>query len=293
METKFNVGICTFSYGGNGGISSEVPDIREWMTPLVAEVRQDPRIANVKIWNLSDTPITMTRNRAVLMARDYGCDVLVMVDSDMKPDMYMPDAKPFFQSSFDFLVDHYAKGPVVIGAPYCGPPPVECVYVFRWQNQQSEHANPDYQLEMYDRNTAAKMAGIQECAALPTGLIMYDMRAFEITEPKGPNDKPWFYYEWSDQYAAHKSSTEDVTMTRDLSLAGARLLGYNPVFCNWDAWAGHWKPKCVGKPQFIAAKDISEKLVQYARADFDPGVKLVNFKGNWNVRPNKPMVQSG
>jgi hypothetical protein len=295
METKFNVGICTFSYGGNGGISSEVPDIREWMTPLVSEVRQDPRIANVKIWNLSDTPITMTRNRAVLMAREYGCDVLVMVDSDMKPDMYagQSDAKPFFQTSFDFLVDHYPKGPVVIGAPYCGPPPMECVYVFRWQNHQSEHANPDYQLEMYDRNTAAKLAGIQECAALPTGLIMYDMRAFEITEPKTASDKPWFYYEWSDRYAAHKSSTEDVTMTRDLSLAGARLLGYNPVYCNWDAWAGHWKPKCVGKPQIIAAKDISEKLVQYARADFDPGVKLVNFRGNWKHIPPKPVVQSG
>lgn len=294
METKFNVGICTFSYGGNGGISSEVPDIREWMTPLVAEVRQDPRVANVKIWNLSDTPITMTRNRAVLMAREYGCDVLVMVDSDMKPDMYagQPDAKPFFQSSFDFLVDHYAKGPVVIGAPYCGPPPVECVYVFRWQNQQSEHANPDYQLEMYDRNTGAKMAGIQECAALPTGLIMYDMRAFEITEPKKDGDKPWFYYEWSDRYAAHKSSTEDVTMTRDLSLAGSRLLGYNPVYCNWDAWAGHWKPKCVGKPQVIAAKDISEKLVKYAQADFDPSVKLVDMRGDWKVLPQKPVLKA-
>jgi len=291
MEQKFNVGFCTFSYGGNGGISSEVPDIREWMTPLIKEISQDSRIANVKIWNLSDTPITMTRNRSVLMAREYGCDVLVMVDSDMKPDLYAgePGAKPFFQSSFDFLVDHYADGPVVIGAPYCGPPPVENVYVFRWQSQQSEHANPDFQLEMYDRNTGAKMAGIQECAALPTGLIMYDMRAFAITEPKDANSKPWFYYEWSDKYAASKSSTEDVTMTRDLSLAGARTLGYNPVFCNWDAWAGHWKPKCVGKPVIVAAKDISEKLTQYAQSNFDPSVKLVDL--NWKYTPPKPLVR--
>ena len=35
MIQKFSVGFCTFSYGGNGGISSEVPDIREWMVPLV------------------------------------------------------------------------------------------------------------------------------------------------------------------------------------------------------------------------------------------------------------------
>jgi len=130
---KFSIGICTFSYGGNGGISSEHPDVREWMIPAISKLSQDPRVSSTQVWNLSDTPITMTRNRSVLMARQYGLDVLVMVDSDMKPDMYSgsPDAKPFIESSFDFLVDHYHKGPVVIGAPYCGPPPNEDVFVFR------------------------------------------------------------------------------------------------------------------------------------------------------------------
>lgn len=276
MQQKFNIGFCTFSYGGNGGISSEVPDIREWMVPLVAQASKDPRIENIRIWNLADTPITMTRNRAVLQAREYGVDVLVMVDSDMKPDM-IPGATPFFQSSFDFLVNHYPKGPCVIGAPYCGPPPVECVYVFRWQNMQSHNPNPDFQLEMYDRHTAVKMSGIQECAALPTGLIMYDMRAFALTEPKTDGDKPWFYYEWKDRYAAEKASTEDVTQTRDLSLVGTQKLGYNPVFCNWDSWAGHWKPKCVGKPVFLEAAHISDKLKQCWEAGVESNVKVVNF----------------
>lgn len=280
MQQKFNVGIVTFSYGGNGGISSEVPDIREWMTPLVVDLSRDPRVDAIRIWNLADTPITMTRNRAVLQAREFGVDVLVMVDSDMKPDKYagQPDAKPFFQTSFDFLVDHYHKGPCIIGAPYCGPPPVECVYVFRWQNQQNGNPNPDFQLEMYDRHTAVKMAGIQECAALPTGLIMYDMRVFELTEPKKPEDKPWFYYEWSDIYASNKASTEDVTMTRDVSLVGTQNLGYNPVFCNWDAWAGHWKPKCVGKPVVIPASSVSQKLKDCWEANVDLGTKLVDFR---------------
>jgi hypothetical protein len=280
MQQKFNIGIVTFSYGGNGGISSEVPDIREWMVPLVASASKDPRIDNIRIWNLADTPITMTRNRAVLQAREHGVDVLVMVDSDMKPDMYAgsPDARPFFQSSLDFLVEHYHKGPCVIGAPYCGPPPVECVYVFRWNNMASGNPNPDFQLEMYDRHTAVKMAGIQECAALPTGLIMYDMRAFDLTAPKKGGDKPWFYYEWKDHFAAEKASTEDVTMTRDLSLVGTQKLGYNPVFCNWDAWAGHWKPKCVGKPQVIAAEGISHKLKDCWSANVEAGTKLVEFK---------------
>ena len=257
MDRKFDIGLCTFSYGGNGGISSEVPDIREWMVPLVAKYSKDERVKNIKIWNLADTPITMTRNRCVLQARDYGIDILVMIDSDMKPDL----SGDFFGTSLDFLIEHYAAGPVCIGAPYCGPPPDECVYVFRWQNKGSESANPDFQLEMYDRHTASSMAGIQECAALPTGLIMYDMRCFEITEPKDDSDKPWFYYEWDDKYAAGKASTEDVTMTRDLSIVGSRVLGYNPVLCNWDAWAGHWKPKCVGKPVTLDAKSLGGKLV--------------------------------
>lgn len=279
MIQKFNIGICTFSYGGNGGISSEVPDIREWMVPSVAAMSKDDRVQDIKIWNLSDTPITMTRNRAVIMARDFGVDILVMVDSDMKPDLYtgQADAKPFIQSSFDFLVGHYSKGPVCIGAPYCGPPPHECVYVFRWQNMRSNNVNPDFQLEMYDRHTAAKLAGIQECAALPTGLIMYDMRCFGLTEPKTDTDKPWFYYEWSNKYATEKASTEDVTQTRDLSLVGTQKLGYNPVFCNWDAWAGHWKPLCVGKPLHIDASGVASKLV----GDWhqSPDVKLVDLTG--------------
>jgi len=274
MQQKFNVGIVTFSYGGNGGISSEVPDIREWMVPLVANATKDPRIENIRIWNLADTPITMTRNRAVLQARDCGVDVLVMVDSDMKPDMD-PAGQPFFQASFDFLVNHYAKGPCVIGVPYCGPPPHECVYVFRWNNRESLHAGADFQLEMYDRHTAVSLGGIQECAALPTGLIMYDMRCFDLIEPKAEGDKPWFYYEWKDIYAADKASTEDVTNTRDISLVGIQKLGYNPVYCNWDAWAGHWKPKCVGKPVVIDAKGVSHKLRQAVETGFDSTEKLV------------------
>jgi hypothetical protein len=276
---RFNVGICTFSYGGNGGIASEHPDVREWMIPTVLEANKDERIGGIRIWNLADTPITMTRNRAVLMARDYGVDVLVMVDSDMKPDVLggQPGSQPFFKSSFDFLVSHYAKGPVCIGAPYCGPPPMENVYVFRWNNWASENPNPDFQLEMYDRHTAVKLAGIQECAALPTGLIMYDMRCFSLTEPKTESDKPWFYYEWKDKYHADKASTEDVTQTRDLSLVGTQRLGYNPVFCNWDAWAGHWKPKCVSKPQVISASGISEKLKGWWEAKVDPNTRLVDI----------------
>jgi hypothetical protein len=106
---------------------------------------------------------------------------------------------------------------------------------------------------------------------------MYDMRCFPLTEPKTENDKPWFFYEWKDKYQADKASTEDVTQTRDLSLVGTQTLGYNPVFCNWDAWAGHWKPKCVSKPQVISASGISEKLKGWWEAKVDPNIRLVDI----------------
>lgn len=286
MIQKFSVGFCTFSYGGNGGIASEHPDIREWMTPLIVKLSQDERISHIHMWNISDTPVTMSRNQSVLDARARGCDVLVMVDSDMKPDSMLghdPDAKPFFEQAFDFLAKHYPKGPCVIGAPYCGPPPAECVYVFRWQAMQSNHPNPDFQLEMYDRHTAAKMSGVQECAALPTGLIMYDMRAFELTEPKKEGDKPWFFYEFVDLHQSKKASTEDVTNTRDISLVGIQKLGYNPVHCAWSSWASHWKPKAVPKPQFIDAKHISQKMKESFTANVDSDVKIVNLTASQDL----------
>ncbi|MEK0126623.1 hypothetical protein, partial [Bordetella pertussis] len=90
---------------------------------------------------------------------------------------------------------------------------------------------------MYSRAEASQFTGIGEVAALPTGLIMYDMRIFDMLEPKDENSKPWFYYEWADKYQSEKASTEDVSATRDMSLVGQQVLGYSPVFCAWDSWA--------------------------------------------------------
>jgi hypothetical protein len=73
-------------------------------------------------------------------------------------------------------------------------------------------------------------------------------------------------------------------MTRDLSLVGTQRLGYNPVYCNWDSWAGHWKPKCVGKPQVVPASGISHKLKDCWEANVEPGVKLVDFQSPVAIR---------
>ncbi len=308
---KLTIGIATFPYGGNGATAKEHPDVRNWLIDVTYEARNDPRIEGVHLADYCDTPITMTRNQAVQDALKNDVDVLVMVDSDQKPDMYLgiePDATPFWKTAFDFLYDHWEKGPVCVGAPYLGGPPHENVFCFLWRNQQGDHPNTDadFQLSQYSREEAFSMRGIQPCAALPTGLIMFDTRIFALTSPqrdvfgervrewllpyqgqpltpeiaeeftawvereKYSREQSWFYYEYERDrdgvcYQSRKASTEDVTATRDLSLIGSLKLGYNPVHCAWSSWAGHWKAKCVGKPQLITVEGVSSKMARAAQ----------------------------
>jgi hypothetical protein len=81
----------------------------------------------------------------------------------------------------------------------------------------------------------------------------------------------YFYYEWTDCHADEKASTEDVTFTRDIALAGQAKLGYNPIHCAWDSWVGHLKPWNVGKPEKFTTEHINESyrkaVLDNARAD--------------------------
>ena len=55
-----------------------------------------------------------------------------------------------------------------------------------------------------------------------------------------------------------KASTEDVYNTREISMAGVAKGHGNPVFVNWDAWAGHVKLKIVGKPRIMGAEQATD-----------------------------------
>jgi hypothetical protein len=249
---KFKVAFARFPFG-----QVDHPDVTDWLVSTVIKAKADPEISEVISLRKDDTPITMTRNLCVRNALRQNVDFLLMVDNDMAPDRELmkgdPEAKPFWDTTWQFMKKRGA--PCIVAAPYCGPPPISNIYVFYWGNWQNWEQNPqpDHRLEQYTRNEAAQMTGIQPVGALPTGLILIDMRIFDKLKP------PWFYYEWKDEYADQKASTEDVTFSRDLGLLGI------DVFCNWDAWAGHWKRICVEKPRRIFADQVSEKFKEAAR----------------------------
>lgn len=292
---KLDVLIAMFAYGGNGGVATIIPEVGLWVGERLNEMRHDERIGRVSIARYGDIPLTMERNRVVKDAIDGGYDVIMMLDSDNHPDLYLgktPWAKPFWKSSFDFLYERHMRGiPSVICAPYCGPPPhptsggQENVYVFYAEDNETGNPESFFKFNAYDRNTAAQMRGIQEIAAGPTGVIVYSTSALQLMpvgkmSPSQVMDayskgelsqeralrllrmQSWFFYEFTDQYQTRKASTEDVTNTREIQLAGIAKHKQPVVFCNWDAWAGHWKPKCVGMPMPIRMEHINDMYIE-------------------------------
>lgn len=256
---------------------SEHPDVGEYLTDLSLLLTKESRIYEMAVLEMADTPISMCRNRAVIEARKANADLLLMIDSDMCPDCELsedPEAKPFWQTSFDFIDAHWDKQPMMVAAPYGGPAPCHNVYVFDWTNKRNDGHETDMQLDQFSRHEAALQTGIKPVGALPTGLILTDMRLFDVIDPKKrflelrnlglsaaeamAACPKWFDYEWSDIYGSEKASTEDVFATRNLSLASIAKYGANSIHCNWDAWAAHWKPEKVRKPRTLTADRVSQ-----------------------------------
>lgn len=237
---KKNVLFARFPYK-----AVEHPDTVDWLIRAVKAAKEDQRIDQIHVARFDDTPITMTRNACIERAKRENVDYLLMIDSDMSPDL--PGQKPFWETAFHHLYNH--EGPAVIAAPYVGPPPHCNVYVFQWIALMNGNPNPDLKLEQFTREEAERLYGITEVAALPTGLMLLDMRGIEKLKP------PYFYYEYTDEFESRKASTEDVTFTRDISLAGV------PCYCAWDCWAGHWKAFRGDKPRTIQVENIRHQFV--------------------------------
>ncbi len=296
MKT-YKVALAQFPGGGVSRIETNA-----WVVRAVREMDKDDRISEVVSLTYADTPITMLRNRAVLDARAAGCQYLLMLDSDMSPDVPCAGCSPFWATAWQFMMERRARevasrieghkrcGPVgtqqakapfdapfemnntvlrefppaTIAAPYCGPSPDQCCYVFEWKSRGSGHPNPDFQLGMVPRESAAIRSGVQEAAALPTGLILYDMRVFDVLPP------PWFDYEWADPpFNSRKATTEDVFQTRNASMLGL------PQYCAWDCWAAHVKTERVGKPMIVTRDEVHASLRDAVLRGIDSGDRLI------------------
>ena len=314
-KPKLDVLIMMFCYGSNGAAPSILPEIAIWLSKRMAEMKADERIGRVAVMQGGDVPLTMIRNRVVKKAKDEEFDVILMIDSDNAPDLYLNkgEALPFWETSFNFLYERSIRGlPTVVCAPYCGPPPhptgggQENVYVFYVANDETQDGQVgSIRVESYTREHAALMRGIQAIAAGPTGCIVYSTDSFDLMPVHGLSDEQilmqfragmislertqqllrmesWFFYEYTDQYQTQKASTEDVTNTREIQFAGQEKFGEPVVFCNWDAWAGHWKPKCVGRPQPLRIEQVSNVFAEAVRNNISAHhtIETVDFSGD-------------
>jgi hypothetical protein len=260
------------------GNHQEHPDSSGWVMALAARLARDSEV-DVVPFRRSDTPITMVRNLAVKTALDLECDHVLMIDADMHPDIEVgrdPFARPFWDVAWSFLERRRAIErevglgdcpPATIAAPYCGPPPRESVYVMEWRSESSGCPDAPFHLGMIDRADAARRAGIEEVAALPTGLILYDARVFEALPP------PWFDYEWDDEpYRTRKATTEDIYQTRNAGLLGL------PQFVAWDCWAGHIKLKTVGRPRPLPCDVVSGRIADAVRSSAPAGERVFHVR---------------
>jgi hypothetical protein len=246
------------------------------------------RIDSLILWNKSDTPITMVRNLCVEDALSLGVDYLLMIDSDMHPDEPNLHCKPFYRVAFDFLWQRGA--PACIAAPYVGPGHHQNIFVFRWRNTNNYGLVPgNFKIDQYTREEAVERSGIEKVAALPTGLIMYDMRVFERLDP---TDRGYFYYEY-DTNRTEKHSTEDVTLTRDLSLAWQDNQRAG-CYCAWDCWAEHIKLTHFGKPTALTVESVGKALhaaYRNGKSIHESVVSVVGGDGERHVHAEYPVVE--
>lgn len=267
---QVNIMVAEFP-GGWSNVQQSHPATNEWLRRTIVAMKSDERIKEIRPFCESGHYLPAVRNKALKVARSNGIDMVLMIDSDMHPDLPYPDAKPFWGPSFDWMMNHWDR-PGCIAAPYCGVPPLENIYVFKWHSMETDEPDVSPRLDQFSRDEAAIRGGISEVAALPTGLIIIDVRVLKIIDRSRfgikSASKGYFHYELSpDNTEVH--STEDVVFTRNASLAGA------PQWCNWDSWAGHYKIKCVGKPMPIRVEDVREEYDRAERDRVSSNAKLV------------------
>jgi hypothetical protein len=194
---------------------------------------------------IARTPTPIARNVLVKVAREHGCDFLVMLDEDMG----VPPA--FFKEALAFLVKH--PGPAAIGVPYCTSSPREDVLVFEHAAAESGAPGAAWAITNVVREDAARRTGIEECANIGTGCIAYSMSFFNALT------LPYFDYSYNEDHT-QVIETEDCYCHRRAWQKGLDL------FVHWDFWGNHYKLKRVSKPIPIGRDDVVKAFARDAQA---------------------------
>lgn len=254
LPEKVDVLVNVFTYARQVGA-----DVFAYCCGVGPALADHPRVGKVVVSYTHGYPTDRCRNAACKQARDDGFHLLVMIDDDMVPDV-VPGAKPFLPSAIDFVLAH--PGPCLVGAPYCSGPPTQDVLVMK--NRAYCPDQPDglgQRMDKFTRDEAAAATGFERVAALPTGLLLVDLRVLGVLPP------PWFSYEFADPpFNTKLASTEDVVFTRNLDWLGV------PQFVAWDSWAGHSKAFVTGKPRRCPVDEIPQSVYKAWAAGWRPAV---------------------
>jgi len=255
---RVNILVCVFTYD-----KMLHADALTYCTRLYGQMVNHPRMNQLEIAYSYGYPTDRCRNHVVKSARENGFQFLLALDNDMRFDLELgrsPEAKPFLPTSLEFALKQSA--PVFVGAPYCSAPPAQEVVVMKHREYCPDQPGGfGKKLDKYTRDEAAERRGIERVAALPTGCLLMDLRAFDVIAP------PWFYYEYTDSpYNTALASTEDVVLTRNADWCGISQ------WVNWDAWAGHHKTYETGRPRVCPVDSVPRAVWDAIKAGAKPQV---------------------
>lgn len=246
LPEKVNVLVNVFTYAKQVGA-----DVFNYCCAVGPSLQHHQRVECVQVSYTQGYPTDRVRNAACAQGKRDGFHFLLMIDDDMKPDLLLgsdDSAKEFLPTALDFALAH--DGPCLVGAPYCGQPPMQEVMVMKNREYAPDHPEGmGLKLDKYTRDEAAVMTGFRRCAALGTGCLLIDLRVLDVLPP------PWFSYEFADPpFNTQLASTEDIVFTRNCDWLGI------PNYCAWDSWAGHQKTYLTGKPQPAPVVDIPASI---------------------------------
>ena len=233
------------------GHKLESPDVGTYLVQWMNDLKNRPGAEDLDLFTVSNARIRMMRNMCVAHARQKQAHFLLFIDPDMGVDKYVqrgangqvldPNyALPFFPAAWDLALQHQKTNhpPAIYAAPYCATPPHEPVHVFV--------RNETGKLVRLERDRASTLRGWHQVGACGTGLMLIDMRVFDVIHR--PN-APYFEDQYTDTTETKLRYSQDVDFCLRCGAAGI------PVYVNFSCWCTHWQLAEVHRPGYKPAQE--------------------------------------